>query len=391
MTVSTGSSGGEFSALEGTIRSLREAVDGLQKVAASFGEALKQAKAGQQAAAKNDGTAWQRLQDDYQAAAASSIDGGSALVAAWVQAQLGATAKEHQDMVKAVGDGLGQAAAKLTDMVLTGGAWALGMEPPTDDKPGKDSASAPGKGKGKAGAGKDAADQKDQANTWATAWKQAETAVGKSVTAMVTGTQTVRQAMHSMATAVLTDFTRMAAKTAESWIASQLQITAETLTGQQVRRAGQAAAEQQSLADHATSALKHIAIDVQRTYAGVFGFLAPSMGPFAAIPAAAAAALVGAAEIAIPSAAGGYDVPADTLAMIHKNEVVLPAPLADRFRAGADAINGAAGGSGGGFAPTIHFTANGRLTGAELAEHADTLVAVLRQAHRNGAFAGARG
>lgn len=388
MTVSTGSSGGDSSALEGTIRSLREAIDGLQKVAASFGEALKQAgaKAGQQAAAKKDGSSWQRLQEDYQAAAGSSISGGSALVAAWVQAQLGATAKEHQDMVKAIGDGFGQAAAKLTDMVLTGGAWALGLNPPDDGKSGKGAANA--SGKGKAGASKGAADQKDQANIWANAWKQAETAVGKSVTAMVTGTQTVRQAMHSMATAVLTDFTQMAAKTAEAWIASQLRITVETLASQQFRNASETAAEHQALADHAASALKHIEIDVQRTYAGVFGFLAPSMGPFAAIPAAAAAALVGAAEIAIPSAAGGYDVPADTLAMIHKNEVVLPAPLADRFRAGADAVNG--GGAGGGFSPTIHFSANSRLTAAELADHADTLVAVLRRAHRNGAFAGAR-
>src|SRR5205823_968302 len=49
------------------------------------------------------------------------------------------------------------------------------------------------------------------------------------------------------------------------------------------------------------------------------------------------------------SAAGGLGrVPSDMLALIHKDETVLPAPLAEAFRQGANAL-----GSGGGV--QVHF------------------------------------
>ena len=50
----------------------------------------------------------------------------------------------------------------------------------------------------------------------------------------------------------------------------------------------------------------------------------------------------------LPSAAGGWgEVPQDGIAMIHKKEMVLPAPLAEKVRNMTD------GGSGGG--NTYHF------------------------------------
>lgn len=62
----------------------------------------------------------------------------------------------------------------------------------------------------------------------------------------------------------------------------------------------------------------------------------PIIGP-ALAPVAAAAAFAGVMAFGLPSAAGGWDnVPQDGLAMIHKNEMVLPSSLADKVRGMAD-------------------------------------------------------
>jgi hypothetical protein len=77
-----------------------------------------------------------------------------------------------------------------------------------------------------------------------------------------------------------------------------------------------------------------------KAYDAVVGI--PYIGPVLA-PVAAAVAFTGVEAFgAIASAEGGWDVPQDALALIHKNEMVLPAPLADtvRGRASSDASTG---------------------------------------------------
>jgi TP901 family phage tail tape measure protein len=62
----------------------------------------------------------------------------------------------------------------------------------------------------------------------------------------------------------------------------------------------------------------------------------PIVGPVLA-PIAAAGAFAGVMAFGMPSAAGGWDeVPRDSLAMVHKKEMVLPAPLAEKVRNMAD-------------------------------------------------------
>jgi hypothetical protein len=87
----------------------------------------------------------------------------------------------------------------------------------------------------------------------------------------------------------------------------------------------------------------------------------PYIGPVLAVAAAAAMlALVlgfkggggGKSSPTVPSAAGGWwDIPRDTLAMVHEKEMVMPAHLSEGMR---DAIEG--GGFGGGPAVHIHAT-----------------------------------
>ena len=123
----------------------------------------------------------------------------------------------------------------------------------------------------------------------------------------------------------------------------------------------------------------------------------PIIGPELA-PAAAATAFAGAMSFAgLASAKGGWgDVPFDgAMAMLHKNEMVLPADIATPLRAnlkgGANdnaAAGGGASGRGGGDTH-IHYAPNitsARITPQDLTDHADHLYGMMRQGKRDGKF-----
>jgi len=111
-------------------------------------------------------------------------------------------------------------------------------------------------------------------------------------------------------------------------------------------------------------------------YAAYIGI--PIVGPELA---AAAAAAAGATTmgfmggIALASAAGGWDrVPSDQLAMIHKNEMVLPAPL-------AQSVRDMAGGGGVG-STEIHF--HGVTDASWWSHNQGQIIGQVREAMRNG-------
>ena len=115
--------------------------------------------------------------------------------------------------------------------------------------------------------------------------------------------------------------------------------------------------------------------------AGAYGFASvmatvPFPANIALAPEIAALSFAGAAGYA--SAAGGWDVPSDSMAMLHKNEMVLPVSLADNVR-------NMTGGEGAqitvNFAPHI----NHRMTQSEWhAESMKMLKAINRQLTRFG-------
>ncbi len=79
--------------------------------------------------------------------------------------------------------------------------------------------------------------------------------------------------------------------------------------------------------------VRSILSSAAETFAGVFGFLSPLMGPFAAGPAAAAQATVAGMAGAVASAdIGMWQVPQDMLTLVHHNELVMPAGEAGAFR-----------------------------------------------------------
>ncbi len=144
----------------------------------------------------------------------------------------------------------------------------------------------------------------------------------RSFTGMVTGAMTVQQAFAKMAQSIVSSLIEMGLKTLEEQLMNNL-----------LQKAENAAMAESNIALAASSA-------------------AASAGP--AAPAVAAETEATLTSMLMPQifAAGGYDVPFDTVAQIHRREMVLPAELADRVRG----MTGGEGGTGGG---DIHLHFNG--------------------------------
>ena len=128
-----------------------------------------------------------------------------------------------------------------------------------------------------------------------------------------------------------------------NWIASELAMTTATEAGAAARTAAEGEGMAAGLAIKAANAIKTIATDSTQAFSGIFAFLAPMMGPAAAGPAAAGEATVMAAASGIASAAGGWVVPSNQLAMVHQNEMILPAGISQGLQ---NMIAGNGGGTG---------------------------------------------
>jgi hypothetical protein len=83
------------------------------------------------------------------------------------------------------------------------------------------------------------------------------------------------------------------------------------------------------------NAIKSIMADAGKTFAGIFAFLAPEMGPAAAGPAAAGMGAVEAVTAMVPALAVGTPWVMKTgLAMIHQGEAVVPAQVNQAWQGG---------------------------------------------------------
>jgi hypothetical protein len=166
-----------------------------------------------------------------------------------------------------------------------------------------------------------------------------------------------------------------------NWIASELAMTTATQAGAAARTAAEGEGMAAGLAIKAVNAVKSIMTDAAQAFSGIFAFLAPIMGPAAAGPAAAGEATVMAAAGGIASAAGGWVVPSDQLAMVHQNEMILPAKISQGLQ---NMIAG--GGSGSATNPVvINVSAiDGQDVKRFFQNNGSLLVSALNKAMRNG-------
>jgi hypothetical protein len=227
---------------------------------------------------------------------------------------------------------------------------------------------------------------KDSEQAWTQTLAPIGSAFRSTLSGIITGHETLRQATARLAQQIIIQFADMAIKRATNWAASELAMTEATATGNAARTASDAAAATASSGFSFAKALDEIGANAARVYSSVFAWASPALGPFAAIPAAAASALVIAKEALVPSAAGGFDIPAglNPLTQLHEQEMVLPASIANPLRAnlaGGGVNNGSATTNNYHFSPTVNVSGGGAPQ-----KIADTTVAALRNAARTGAF-----
>ena len=222
------------------------------------------------------------------------------------------------------------------------------------------------------------------------------------LTGMIMGTKNFQQVLQSLAQSVVSQFVKMGVDVVADWAKKQLalaalsvagegQKTAAAMAGASARvgvSAGEAAAGQASIL---ASVLKSITASAAKTFAGVFGFLAPVMGPAAAGPAAAAqGAVMSVAAFDI----GAWSIPQDQLAMVHRNELVMPAAEAGAFRSLlSNQANGAGAASQGGGDTHVHLNVNALDAGSVknwLGNNSRQIMKAMNQAVKNGDHLGLR-
>jgi hypothetical protein len=224
------------------------------------------------------------------------------------------------------------------------------------------------------------------------------------LTGMIAGTRNFRQTLQSVTQSVVSQFVKMGVEVVGDWGKKQLALAALSVAGESQKTAaatagaaarggvsaGEAAAGQASIL---ASMLKSVTASASETFAGVFGFLAPVMGPAAAGPAAAAqGAVLSVAAFDI----GAWSIPQDQLAMVHRNELVMPAAEAGAFRSLlTQQANGGAGGSGapGGGDTHVHLNVNALDASSVknwLGNNSRQIMKAMNQAVKNGDHLGLR-
>ncbi|HWK45131.1 MAG TPA: hypothetical protein VNT30_10435 [Stellaceae bacterium] len=177
--------------------------------------------------------------------------------------------------------------------------------------------------------------------TWDSVANSITGAFRTSINGIIQGTQTLSQAFSRLGEHILESMASNFIDIALKWVSTRLYM----LT---FGEAADTAAAASSAAASTSGALAQIKASAAAAFAAAYAAIVgiPYVGP-ALAPAAGALAygevMASAAGLAVPSAAGGWLVPQDTLLKVHENERVLPA----KYAAGLDAMVGqAANGTG---------------------------------------------
>jgi hypothetical protein len=172
--------------------------------------------------------------------------------------------------------------------------------------------------------------------------------LSRSITGMIAGTTTLRDAARGVLLQVIESFIQARVRMVTDWLAGITAQTTATTAGEASKTAAVAAgtATRASLETSAATTsslgvlsniLKSIFASAAQTFAGIFGFLSPIMGPAAAGPAAAGQATVLGVAGAIPAfEVGSWELPSNMIAQVHKGEMIVPAGPATAWRSALD-------------------------------------------------------
>ncbi|WPP04028.1 hypothetical protein [Methylocella tundrae] len=189
-------------------------------------------------------------------------------------------------------------------------------------------------------------------------FEQIGSSVTNSMMGLVQGQRTLGQAAQGVALSIVQSFIAARVRFVADWLAGLATNTAATTAAQTAQtsavaagasaRAGfESTAAVASNASIVSNVLKSITASAGEAFAGIFGFLAPVMGPAAAGPAAAGEATVLSVATGLASfAVGAWSLPSDMIAQVHQGEMIVPAGPAGALR---NALSSGAGGAG-----TVH-------------------------------------
>ncbi len=209
---------------------------------------------------------------------------------------------------------------------------------------------------------------------WQKAFAPITQAFDTTIKGMIMGTTTWRKGVTNLLDSVVAEFIDAGVKMVTQWAANEMAKTAATMTGTATRTAAEQSANASGLASSAMAVVKAIMNDAAKVFSGVWAALSgiPYVGPAlaAASAPAAMATVAGVAGSVASSAGGAWQIPADRLNFVHRNETILPADKA----AGLDRLISAGGGGG-----TVHIHAR---SDSDVVRVGD-LQALLRRMGRN--------
>jgi len=175
------------------------------------------------------------------------------------------------------------------------------------------------------------------------AFDQIGSTISSSLMGMIQGTERFSGLIKNVALKIVQYFIDAGIKMVTTWAANMAAKTAITTTGEAAQTAATAsgtaartgmegAATAASAATVIPAIIKKIVSSSAETFAGVFGFLSPIMGPAAAGPAAAAMGTVMGATSMVAADIGMWSVPKDRVQLVHENEHIMPARESEAFR-----------------------------------------------------------
>jgi hypothetical protein len=182
-----------------------------------------------------------------------------------------------------------------------------------------------------------------QAQIWQDLASRISQSMSSSIMGLLQHTSTLRDAVRQMAVQITQYFVKMGtdwvaeyamtiARNVAAHVMGEQAMTVATQAGVSQRSASVAAGSVVDLAAKAAAVLKSIIASSAEAFAGVFGFMAPLLGPAAAGPAAAAQATVAGMASVASFDIGAWSIPEDQLAMVHKNELIMTASQGEAFR-----------------------------------------------------------
>jgi len=187
-------------------------------------------------------------------------------------------------------------------------------------------------------------------------WQSFENSLSSSfsgqVKGLLSGTETFAGAFKNIASGMATHFIEQTVKMAVEWAAQHLGMQSIFAAFQASIAGASATGAAAAAAASKPGTIAAITADSAQAFAGFSANLAPALGP--AAPAAAAGLAASVQSTAIGMAAfdiGAWSLPADQLAMVHKNELIMPAAEASAFRG---MLTGAANGGQQGGGAVVH-------------------------------------